>query len=340
MESENPKLSVKSFSDISLLRRLRHEGLINDTVFGEALRLLRPASVWVVWTRRMLLFFGLTLVLAGVIYFFAYNWDKMGRFNKFALIEITMFSFFIGAYVRGLDRLEGKMSLLSASVIVGVLLAVYGQIYQTGADAFELFAGWAALISCWVVISSFAGLWFTWLIIVNTAIIFYWVQVASPAFDVRYEILIILLSALNALFLALREIGLKRGLDWLSGAWLRGVLLSAVLIALSIPTTHVIIDLDSARGLTFLCAGLWLLTAFCAFACYRFLIIDMLPIALIVMNVVAIILIFIGKVFFEFSSGMMIYLLFSLVVLGIVTSAIVLLRSIAANIETGQRNIA
>ncbi len=40
-----------------------------------------------------------------------------------------------------------------------ILLAVYGQTYQTGADPYELFFGWAILIIGWVAISRFAPLW-------------------------------------------------------------------------------------------------------------------------------------------------------------------------------------
>ena len=46
----------------------------------------------------------------------------------------------------------GKAALLAASLFVGALLALIGQIYQTGADTFEMFAAWAALILPWVLV--------------------------------------------------------------------------------------------------------------------------------------------------------------------------------------------
>ena len=47
----------------------------------------------------------------------------------------------VGALLVGLDRAFGQVLLIAASVLTGVLLAVIGQVYQTGADVFELFVG-------------------------------------------------------------------------------------------------------------------------------------------------------------------------------------------------------
>ena len=65
---------------IRIIRKLHQDGLLSEVAFEAGRSLLRPASVWLAWARRMLLFFGSTLVLAGVIFFFAYNWAEMGRF--------------------------------------------------------------------------------------------------------------------------------------------------------------------------------------------------------------------------------------------------------------------
>ncbi|MET0204922.1 MAG: DUF2157 domain-containing protein [Casimicrobiaceae bacterium] len=46
---------------------------------------------------------------------------------------------------RGLDTLPGKAALVAA-LLAGALLALVGQVYQTGADTFELFAAWAVAI--------------------------------------------------------------------------------------------------------------------------------------------------------------------------------------------------
>ena len=47
--------------------------------------------------------------------------------------------------------------LIAASVLVGVLLAVIGQVYHTGADAYSLFAAWTLLILPWTLASRSAA---------------------------------------------------------------------------------------------------------------------------------------------------------------------------------------
>ncbi|MET0346849.1 MAG: DUF2157 domain-containing protein [Casimicrobiaceae bacterium] len=54
---------------------------------------------------------------------------------------------------RGLDTLPGKAALVVAALLVGALLALVGQVYQTGADRFELFAAWAVAIVAWVLVA-------------------------------------------------------------------------------------------------------------------------------------------------------------------------------------------
>ena len=53
--------------------------------------------------------------------------------------------------------------MLFAALLVGALLALVGQTYQTGADTFELFAVCAAAILPWVLVACFPTLWVLWL---------------------------------------------------------------------------------------------------------------------------------------------------------------------------------
>jgi uncharacterized membrane protein len=47
---------------------------------------------------------------------------------------------------KGLESAIGKAAQIGASVLVGVFLAIFGQVYQTGADSWLLFAARAGLI--------------------------------------------------------------------------------------------------------------------------------------------------------------------------------------------------
>ena len=319
-------------ADIRTLRRLYQDGLLTDKAFAVASTMVRPRSAWLAWTRQMLLLFCSALVLAGVIFFFAYNWAAMGRYLKFLLIEAGIVACLVGSYFRGGKRLSGKVLLLSASVLVGVLLAVYGQTYQTGADAFELFTGWAVLIVGWVLISEFAGLWVIWLILLNTGAILYWQQVGNPAFSLPYESLCMVLAFLNGLALTLYEVGVKRDLEWLRGRWVRALLFAGFLVSLSIPTVDLIIDPENIERITILASIGWGVGIVAGYASYRYEIHDMIPVALVTSNICLILLIFIGKILLHEGRGetAWLFLVFTLIVLGVVSGAIFFLRETAA----------
>lgn len=206
---------------IQTLYQLRDRGILNEEAFLAARRIVRPPAAWYLWVQNFLLLIGSALVLSGVLFFFAYNWSGMGKFSQFGVIQLGIVGCVIIASIRKREQVSSKVALLSASVLVGVLLAVYGQVYQTGADAFGLFLGWAALMFGWVLIAQFAGLWMLWLAIVNIGLALYRQQVAMPALDWRYESLCVVLAFLNATALGLRELRLVRGVFWLNGHWLR-----------------------------------------------------------------------------------------------------------------------
>ncbi len=323
----NPNALNKA-AEISLLRQLNQDGLLNDEAFAAAQTVLHPASAWFVWAGRMLLLLGSTLILAGIIFFFAYNWAEMGRFLKFGVIEAGIMGCVIAAHQQGLKQLSAKILILSASILVGVLLAVYGQVYQTGADAFGLFLGWAVLIFAWVLIAEFAPLWLLWLVLLNTGAVFYWQQVGGPAHSIPYEILCLTIAALNGSALVLRELGVVLGREWLDNRWLRGLLLIACLVPLSIPTIHLVVESSRTEVLTLLAACVWAAVAGGGYVCYRFKLSDMPALALIVMNACVILLTFIGNLFFDVmgldeAGG---FLLFALIILAVVSGAAFFLR--------------
>ena len=128
---------------------------------------------WRAFIDNLLLWLGASALAAGVVFFVAHNWEAMGRFAKFALVQILM-GVAVLSYVwfRQHERI-GKASLFVASILLGVLLALYHQTYQTGADPWELFAVWALLIIPWALIARFAPLWLVFVTLVNVALMLY-----------------------------------------------------------------------------------------------------------------------------------------------------------------------
>ena len=186
-----------------VIEELSSHNLISSDAREYGLRLLYPSQNWGLWVSRMLLVLGVSLILSGIVYFFAFNWTKITPEMKLGSIQVSILGCLGASYFYGLQRLSGKILLLSSSVLVGVFLAVFGQIYQTGADAYNLFMMWAILTLPWVIISEFSALWVVWLVISNTFLVLYWTQAALPERETEMMI-VSYLALFNGLFLGLR----------------------------------------------------------------------------------------------------------------------------------------
>lgn len=213
------------------LRRHAANGLLDQTAFTRALKLsghVPPAARWAAALNLLTLALGAGLVVAGILFFFAFNWAGMHRFVKLGLLEAAVAGAAGLAFWLGLERLEGKIALLAASGLVGGLLAVFGQVYQTGADAYQLFLLWAGLISGWVLVSRFTPLWMLWLGLLNLTIWLYAAQELRYLDGRAYAALF----ALNAGGLIAWEAGRRAGIGWLGSRWAPRVLAALAVGAL------------------------------------------------------------------------------------------------------------
>jgi uncharacterized membrane protein len=103
----------------------------------------------------------------GVILWIAANWETLGRFGRFALLQALFLVVCVGALVKLNVRVPlGLMALLS----IGGLFAYFGQTYQTGADPWQLFAVWAVLALPLTLSVRSDVLWTPWALIVSTGI--------------------------------------------------------------------------------------------------------------------------------------------------------------------------
>lgn len=145
---------------------------------------------WSAYLRDWFLVFGVLLLVAGVIVFGAYNWQALSRFQKLGLLEVLTAGAWLASWLRGLDSKEGTVLLWGASLLVGAFLAVFGQIYQTGADAYTLFAGWALLITPWCLAGRSNLIWLTQAVLVNTAFTLFWFQASSDPWGLGHFALV------------------------------------------------------------------------------------------------------------------------------------------------------
>jgi uncharacterized membrane protein len=215
---------------------LHGAGLIPNERYFDAVQAARDTSAWNAWARTALLGLGVGQLLAGIVFLFAYNWDDLPPFAKFGIIEAGVLLSVLGALAARPDRPAGQALLIAASVFTGALLAVIGQIYQTGADAYELFTAWALLMTPWVLASRSAGHWLLWFVVIGTAYVLYWKQVLVPLGIVSQIELAVILAGFCTLVLGTRELAADDGVIWTQPHWTRLIALFATLFILFVAT--------------------------------------------------------------------------------------------------------
>lgn len=145
-----------------------------------------------------------------------------------------------------LDKLSGKVALTSGAVLVGVLLAVFGQVYQTGADVYTLFLNWALLIIGFVLVGNFAPLWLLLQALLNLTFFLYWDQVWTTGELPGGQILFLFNVAVRFLWEILRRWGLK----WVEARWLVEITAAVALGFVTIAMLDFIFDRSELSTLT------------------------------------------------------------------------------------------
>jgi hypothetical protein len=124
------------------------------------------------WLPRGVAVLAAALAGLGVVFWIAANWDELGRFGRFALLQFLVLAMCIGALARPAAR--APLALL-ALLGIGALFAYFGQTYQTGADPWQLFALWAVLGLPLAQAARSDVVWTPWALVAMTAAAL-WVQ--------------------------------------------------------------------------------------------------------------------------------------------------------------------
>ena len=300
-------------------------------------------QTWLAFFDKALLVIGAVALVLSLVFFIAYNWMNMGKMGKFALVEgalVITIALYVALSFRQRFQLIRQLLLLIASVITGSLLALFGQVYQTGADTWQLFFGWAILITPWVLIARFSALWMLWLGLVNASLVLYF-NVADFAFaNYLYQgiLQIGILAAVNflALNLWLFFIENKRSsqtsipesvsytkvdLHW--STYVTGLLSTYFITHLAIITIFDSIDILS------LSITLMLWASWCAFMLWRFYrsSINLLMLTYLCGSVIAVVMFWAGRLLLgNFEAGS--FLILALLLIGMSSAAVVWLRKI------------
>jgi uncharacterized membrane protein len=176
--------------------------------------------------------------------------------------------------------------LLTAGVLVGVLLAIFGQVYQTGADPYGLFLGWALLILPWVLIGRQAGLCMLLSALANLALILYWTQVLHPpagwwqlsqllgplawlGTTLTDSRLAGCVFALNAAILVAWESQAARGASWMQSRWFPRVTALLCFTVVLIQTLWIAVGAEISVGAIWSSPLLFIATVAAFFSYYR-----------------------------------------------------------------------
>ena len=164
------------------IEQLLYQGLLplkNTEAAATHLEVYPSKRTWLMFFDKALLIIGTVALVLSLVFFIAYNWQNIGKMGKFALVEgalVITIALYVALSFRKLRQrfqLIRQLLLLIASIITGSLLALFGQVYQTGADTWQLFFGWALLITPWVMIARFPTLWLLWLGLINACLLLY-----------------------------------------------------------------------------------------------------------------------------------------------------------------------
>lgn len=105
---------------------------------------------------------GAALFGLGVVFWVAANWQQWGRMPRFAILQGALMALSLGAALRPAWRTP---LAVAAFLVMGGLLAFFGQTYQTGADPWTLFATWALLALPLCAVVRRDALWAAWALV-------------------------------------------------------------------------------------------------------------------------------------------------------------------------------
>lgn len=172
---------------------------------------LRPSKAsWPRYLYWHALIIGVVLLVAGTVFFVAANWSALPGFARMAIVGGAMaIATMVGGYLG--ETLTGRALSLLGGLLFGPLLAVFGQVYQTDADAWQLFALWSAVLLAYAVLVRFVGTWVVALVVTHVAWLL-WIdqELGTDLYEGRNAWMVACLAVLDAAVVTAAE-------RWLDG---------------------------------------------------------------------------------------------------------------------------
>ena len=99
---------------------------------------------------QILQIIGLALIAVSIVYLLAANWWMLPKFVQLFMPQVLLLgSALLSVHFAAREKLRQSLDTVSG-LMLGLSLAVIGQIYQTGADSYQLFLLWVLLLLPWL----------------------------------------------------------------------------------------------------------------------------------------------------------------------------------------------
>ncbi|TGK79376.1 DUF2157 domain-containing protein [Leptospira bourretii] len=134
---------------------------------------------WIHFFESSLLIIGSSLLVSGIFFLVAFNWNLLDHFTKLGIIYFLNFVFYLIPFFIRKKEFLYEIGLTILFFLTGSALLVFGQIYQTGADVYDLFLGWAIFTFLLVPISRSGVVAGFWMVLLSSTVYLYSIQVTT-----------------------------------------------------------------------------------------------------------------------------------------------------------------
>ncbi len=243
---------------------------------------IRPSDAqWRQFLIPVLSFLGLLSLVAGAVFFVAWNWAWLPKMAKFALAELLIVALAAVAWWRWYSRLA-RSALLATGLSFGALFALYGQVYQTVADSWELFRAWICVLLPLALIARQNSLWFCNWLVANLAYQLYYTTLPTSLLDLAVSdsstrlpaAVLYGYQALLAACLIVREVLAWRAIthhpeSWLASRWFSRVMAGFLLLQLTATVAGNLSEWGGGIHLPYITGG-WVITLLAGYYLYRY----------------------------------------------------------------------
>lgn len=190
--------TINFIAEHALLQEKQVERVFEEHVYSSK-------QQWQKFLSITMLVLGLGFIVSGIIFFFAFNWDKLSKFEKLGLMGGLLIASVVLSITLKVKPLIRQIIITASVMLIGVLFAVFGQIYQTGANSFDFFLAWTIFSALWVWAGNFPPLTSIWLILAHVTFFLYAEQFGAD-WGVVYTCLIVFVADL-VLWMMLKLLG-------------------------------------------------------------------------------------------------------------------------------------